>query len=64
MNALFNEFKIICLRLNKVGIIPTIMGSLDLEYVSNVDWNPTNTNYLRDCENLSVNSKHSRPVIK
>lgn len=37
---MFEEFKIICLQLNKIGIIPTLMGSLGLEYVSKVDWNP------------------------
>ena len=40
MNSLFDEFKLICLQLNKIGIIPTLMGSLGLEYVSKVDWNP------------------------
>ena len=41
MNVLFSEFEKICLDLNKVGIIPTLMGSLGLEYVSKVDWNPS-----------------------
>ncbi|MCQ2354880.1 MAG: phosphoribosylanthranilate isomerase [Clostridia bacterium] len=36
-----NEFKTICFQLNKVGIIPTLMGSLGLEFVSKVDWNPS-----------------------
>ena len=40
MNSLFDEFKLICLQLNRIGIIPTLMGSLGLEYVSKVDWNP------------------------
>ena len=40
MNKLFIEFKNICNYLNNIGIIPTLMGSLGLEYVSNVDWNP------------------------
>lgn len=40
MNDLFTEFKTICLRLNKVGIVPTLMGSLGLEFVSKENWNP------------------------
>lgn len=40
MNVLFDEFKIICLQLNAVGIVPTLMGSLGLEYVSKEAWNP------------------------
>ncbi|MCQ2497237.1 MAG: hypothetical protein MJ131_11675 [Lachnospiraceae bacterium] len=40
MEKLFNEFKKICLQLNKIGIIPTLMGSLGLEYMSKVEWNP------------------------
>lgn len=31
---LFNEFKIICVNLNNVGIVPTLMGSLGLEFIS------------------------------
>lgn len=41
MNILFAEFKTICLHLNKIGIIPTLMGSLGLEFVSKEDWNPS-----------------------
>lgn len=37
---LFEEFKLICIELNKIGIIPTLMGSLGLEYVSKMKWNP------------------------
>ena len=33
---LFEEFKVICKKLNQAGIIPTLMGSLGLEYVSEV----------------------------
>lgn len=40
MNALYDEFRIICLHLNMVGIVPTLMGSLGLEYVSKEEWNP------------------------
>ncbi|MCQ2082736.1 MAG: hypothetical protein MJZ11_13905 [Lachnospiraceae bacterium] len=40
MNKLFNEFRIICLQLNAVGIEPTLMGSLGLEYISKEDWEP------------------------
>lgn len=40
MNILFIEFKNICLHLNKIGIIPTLMGSLGLEYMSKVEWDP------------------------
>ena len=32
--GLLNEFKTISLHLNKIGIIPTLMGSLGLEFVS------------------------------
>lgn len=38
---LFEEFKLICIELNKIGIIPTLMGSLGLEYVSKMKWNPS-----------------------
>lgn len=41
MNILFAEFKTICLHLNKIVIIPTLMGSLGLEFVSKEDWNPS-----------------------
>lgn len=41
MNVLFEEFKIICLQLNKAGIIPTLMGSLGLEFTSKVHWDPS-----------------------
>lgn len=34
MSVLFDEFKTICLHLNKVGITPTLMGSLGLEFIS------------------------------
>ena len=40
MNRLFDEFRIICLQLNEVGIVPTLMGSLGLEYMSKEDWSP------------------------
>lgn len=32
MNLLFEEFKTICFHLNRVGITPTLMGSLGLEF--------------------------------
>lgn len=41
MSKLFDEFRIICLQLNKVGIIPTLMGSLGLEYLTKMDWQPS-----------------------
>lgn len=41
MNFLFDEFKAICFRLNKAGIIPTLMGSLGLEFVSRENWDPS-----------------------
>lgn len=41
INDLFEEFKTICLHLNRVGIIPTLMGSLGLEYRSKKAWNPS-----------------------
>lgn len=41
MNKLFDEFKLICLKLNKIGIIPTLMGSLGLEFVTNTEWDPS-----------------------
>lgn len=41
MSVLFDEFKDICLELNKAGITPTLMGSLGLEFVSKEDWEPS-----------------------
>ncbi|MGX7073798.1 phosphoribosylanthranilate isomerase [Falseniella ignava] len=41
MSLLFNEFKTICSRLNKVGIIPTLMGSLGLEFRTKENWDPS-----------------------
>lgn len=41
MSALFDEFKIICYKLNQVGITPTLMGSLGFEYRSNEEWQPS-----------------------
>lgn len=41
MSILFDEFKIICLYLNKIGITPTLMGSLGLEFISKEDWEPS-----------------------
>lgn len=41
MNKLFDEFKLICLKLNKIGIIPTLMGSLGLEFITNTEWDPS-----------------------
>ena len=41
MSPYFSEFKSICRGLNKAGIIPTLMGSLGLEYVTKADWNPS-----------------------
>lgn len=38
---LFNQFKIICVHLNNVGIVPTLMGSLGLEYISKTSWGPS-----------------------
>lgn len=38
---LFHEFCVICLRLNQLGIVPTLMGSLGLEFVSGQDWMPS-----------------------
>ena len=40
MNALFAEFTETCAHLNRVGIVPTLMGSLGLEYVSKESWDP------------------------
>ncbi|MCW6700806.1 hypothetical protein NH288_01705 [Anaerococcus sp. NML200537] len=41
MSKLFDEFKIICLQLNKIGIRPTLMGSLGLEFITKNEWNPS-----------------------
>lgn len=41
MSVLFDEFKTICFYLNKVGITPTLMGSLGLEFISKEDWDPS-----------------------
>ena len=41
MSVLFDEFKTICLYLNKVGITPTLMGSSGLEFISKEDWDPS-----------------------
>ena len=41
MKDLFIEFKKICFQLNKIGIIPTLMGSLGLGYRSMKDWQPS-----------------------
>ncbi|UTC62974.1 phosphoribosylanthranilate isomerase [Treponema sp. OMZ 788] len=41
MSFLFDEFKTICLHLNKAGITPTLMGSLGLEFISKEDWEPS-----------------------
>ena len=41
MNSLFDEFRTICSHLNKVGITPTLMGSLGFEYRSNEEWGPS-----------------------
>lgn len=41
MSILFDEFIRIGSHLNKIGIIPTLMGSLGLEYVTKVNWEPS-----------------------
>lgn len=38
MKKLFDEFQTICLSLNKIGIIPTLIGSVGLEFRSQLDW--------------------------
>ena len=38
---LFNEFKLICAHLNRAGIIPTLLGSLGLEFISKISWEPS-----------------------
>lgn len=37
---LFNKFIKIAIELNKHGIVPVLMGSLGLEFVSEKNWNP------------------------
>ncbi|MBW9213131.1 MULTISPECIES: hypothetical protein [Terrabacteria group] len=41
MSILFDEFRSVCLYLNKIGIVPTLMGSLGLEFMSKEDWKPS-----------------------
>ena len=41
MNSLFDEFRIICSHLNQVGITPTLMGSLGLEFRTKENWEPS-----------------------
>ena len=41
MNSLFDEFRIICSHLNQVGITPTLMGSLGLEFRTKENWGPS-----------------------
>ena len=41
MNLLFEEFKTICFHLNRVGITPTLMGSLGLEFRTKENWGPS-----------------------
>ena len=41
MNSLFDEFRIICSYLNQVGITPTLMGSLGLEFRTKENWEPS-----------------------
>lgn len=36
---MFEEFLEICKQLNKLNIIPTLMGSVGLGYISGMDWN-------------------------
>lgn len=38
---LFEEFLLICEQLNKINIVPTLMGSVGLGYVSGKDWHPS-----------------------
>ena len=38
---LFKEFQEICMQLNKENIVPTLMGSVGLEYRSGIDWKPS-----------------------
>lgn len=41
MSLLFKEFKTICFHLNRVGITPTLMGSLGLEFRTKENWEPS-----------------------
>ena len=41
MSLLFEEFKTICFHLNRVGITPTLMGSLGLEFRTKENWVPS-----------------------
>ena len=41
MNSLFDEFRTICSHLNQVGITPTLMGSLGLEFRTKENWDPS-----------------------
>ena len=41
MSLLFEEFKTICFHLNRVGITPTLMGSLGLEFRAKENWGPS-----------------------
>lgn len=41
MNRLLKEFIEICIKLNEVDIIPTLMGSLGFELVTKEDWKPS-----------------------
>lgn len=38
---LFNQFLEIIKQLNNIGIVPTLMGSLGLEYLTKVNWSPS-----------------------
>lgn len=38
---LFKEFQEICMQLNEENIVPTLMGSVGLEYRSGIDWKPS-----------------------
>ena len=38
---LFKEFQEICEKLNRENILPTLMGSVGLEYRSGIDWKPS-----------------------
>ena len=41
MSLLFEKFKTICFHLNRVGITPTLMGSLGLEFRTKENWKPS-----------------------
>ena len=41
MSFLFEEFKTICFHLNRVGITPTLMGSLGFEFSTKENWEPS-----------------------